>query len=181
MPGIATEVVAGSNASQTLIFSSQAFANTQANGSAVRVTAGGFVSPGQFGSEQYFPNILVNVYVGANGTSADPLMTSFQLPSNQNITYNGGPSAVQGHFSFETLIMLRANAKSAGPTANAVYTGMLVNPFAVQAAVGSNGSINAVWTGGATTNLANVSVYATAGNAQGANLVFQHCFITQQS
>jgi hypothetical protein len=172
MPGLTAEVVANSN-SAIQVFTSSVLANTQANGSACRITAGGFVSPGTFGSETFQPAVNVSIYVGANGTSADPLISSFVVPSNQNLTDNGP----LGSFAFDTLVTLRANAKSAGATANAVYTGIVLDPFSSQFNAAGNANVNSAWSA---SNTANISVYAVAGPmGQNANLIFEQCFITQ--
>ena len=162
MPGITSEVVANSN-SQGLIFSTNIFANTTANGSAARVSFGGFVSPGVFGSNQYPATVLVNMYVGANGTSADPLVSQYLLP------------LVSGSFDGESIITIRANAKAAGATANAVYTGLVVDPISAQIAIAANGNVNSAMSA---SNTANISIYALAGSGQNASLVFEHCFAT---
>jgi hypothetical protein len=172
MAGLAAELVANSN-SQILVFSANTFSNVTPNGSAARITAGGFISPGVFGSGTYIPSINVNIYVGANGTNADPLVSSFTIPSFDNLTDNG-PA---GSFAFDTLVTLRANNKNGATAANGVYSGLVLSPFALQVAQGANGNVNSSFSGGGT-NVANISVYAVGGPSQNASLVFEHCLIT---
>lgn len=170
--GLATEVVANSN-SQILVLSANAFSNLSPNGATYRVSGGGFLGLGVFGSATYIPAANINIYVGANGTSADPLVSSFSVPTNQNLSDNGP----LGSFSFDSMITLRANGKAA-VAPNGVYTGLVLNPFAVQTSQSTNGNVNVSFTSG-TANLANISVYAVAGSTgQNANLVFESCVIT---
>jgi hypothetical protein len=168
MPGLTSEVVANSN-SQILVFSSKVVANSNANGSVYRVAAGGFVAPGVFGSSTYPPSILINVYAGSNGTSADPLVTS-------TVIYPP-PPAQAGQFAFDAAITLRGNTGVGG---NAVFSGLVMHPqgaLGTSAVLGSNGAVNAAMTA----NAANISVYALAGSGQNASVIFETCTITEAS
>ena len=167
---LAVEVVANSN-SQILVLSANAFSNLSPNGASYRVSGGGFISPGVFGSSTYTPTVNVNIYVGANGTSADPLVTALVIPANQNQSDNG-PA---GSFSFDTLVTLRASAKAAA-TGNATYVGMVISPFASQGNQASNGNVLSLYN--TTGNVSNISVYAVGGSGQMANLVFESCVIS---
>jgi len=169
MPGIINEVVANSN-SPVQVFSTAVLANTLANGSAISVSVGGFASPGVFGSNMYEPTAQIFVYVGANGNSSDPLVSSAAIPT----TF--GNSA----FSLSALITVRGNAKSAGVNANAVYSGVLFDPYPgfLPTTAAANGNVNAAWSGA---NTGNVSIYALAGSGQNASLLIETCFVTLQS
>jgi hypothetical protein len=166
-----TEVVANSN-SPVIVYSAKCIANTNANGSVFSVLTGGFVSPGVVGSISITPNVTINVYVGSNGTAADPLLVSTQIPTleinqiSQGVPL-GGPA---GNFSFNCLVSLRANACTAA-NPNGVYSAFVLTPFAVHSAPGSNGNILASYSGGGT-NTANITITAVCGG-QNSNAIFE--------
>lgn len=159
MPGLTAEVVANSN-SQILVLSQTAASNQVSNGSGTRIVVGGFTSPGTFGSSSIQPAVILNVYVGANGTSADPLVISSALPPTPT-----------GQFIFDALVITRANAKSAGAAANGIYTGLVIHPVPLTLNAAANGNVNAAFSA---SNTANISVYAVAsGGGPGASLVVE--------
>jgi hypothetical protein len=167
-----TEVVANSN-SPVIVFSGKTFSNTTANGNVFSVLAGGFISPGNFGSISLTPSVTLNVYVGPLGTSGDPLLISTVIPAfeinqiSQGVQLGGPP----GNFSFNTLVALRANAGASN--ANGVYSAFVLSPFAVHSAPGANGNVSSTWSGGAGGgNTANITITAVCGG-QGSNAVFE--------
>lgn len=170
MAALTAEVVANSN-SQIQVFTANVYSNATLKGTTWRVTGGGFTSPGTFGSETYQPSVNVSIYFGANGTSADPVVSSFTVGPNQNPQYDGGPI---GNFIFDTFVTLRANSNTAA--GNTQVIGLVISPFAAQGNVAANGIANV---NTLSSNLANISVYAVAGSTgQNANLVFEQCLIT---
>jgi hypothetical protein len=173
---LAAEVVANSN-SQIAVFTANSFSNLSANGATVRVTGGGWISPGSFGSEQYYPMANINIYCGPLGTNADPLILNVVLSPQSNSSLPGTIDGATGFFGFDTLVTLRGNnVTKVGGNANVVAT--MIGPYGTQSSPTTNGVVNvSMITGSA--NTANISVYAVAGPiGQNANLVFESCVIT---
>jgi hypothetical protein len=147
------EVIANSNSQILLAVSAAAFSNLTPNGATFRITAQGFPVLGQFGSMTYNPSAQFNIYAGANGTSADPLVQTIILPP-----------AVSGTIFLDTFVTLKANAKAAGGLSpNVVFTSST-----------SNANINSALSA---TNTATISVYALAGSGQNAAIVYQSSIV----
>jgi hypothetical protein len=173
--GLATEVVANSN-STIVVATANAFSNLSANGATYRVSGGGFMSPGQYGSDYIYPTVNVQIYVGGSGTSADPLVATLPL-SPQGPANPGFIDGPVGHFSFDALVSMTANGVTAVGGKPSIKT-LLVAPYGLQSNIAANGVVSGNFTG-AGTNVANISIYAVAGPiGQNANLCFEHCILT---
>jgi len=179
MAALTSEIVANSN-SPIQVLSANVYSNAVANGTSWRITASGFTSPASSINYTLQPSLTINVYFGANGTSADPLITSITVPPQNGFNLPGVVDGPSGSFVYDGLVTMRASSVgSAVPGGNVTVVGSTINPFGQMSNQSSNGKINAVMTGNTT---GNISVYAVAsGLGQNANLVFEQCLITAQS
>jgi hypothetical protein len=148
---MSVEVIANSNSQILLANTVTAFSNLCPNGASFRITAQGFPVPGAFGSMTFSPSAQFNIYAGANGSSADPLIQTVVIPAGQPIF-------------LDTFVQMRANAKSAGG----------LNPNALFVSATSNANVNSALS---TSNTANISVYVLAGSGQNAFIVMQTAIV----
>jgi len=167
---VANDVVC--NTGNTLVANSYQLTNLSPNASIHRVLVAGYALPNQLGSMSVFSPVQVTVNCGNTGWTADAQLVTTVCPSG----YTGlsVPGLAMGAFAAEILVTLRANNKTASAP-NLVFSGVGIDPVAVYATTNPVSNVNVVSTV-TTTNVANISVWVSAG---AANVVVQHCSICQ--
>lgn len=140
-----TEILA--NSTPTLVSNAALIANTTAN--AVHVSFGGLGLPSAFGSCSPAEQVLVNVYVGANGLSNDALVFS-QTQSVNNGSWSsdflvGKPRTVASNAQVCVVAFDPAASISSPSTngyVNVANTAMIASIYVAALGGGANGTIS---------------------------------------
>lgn len=164
LTSIIAEVLANSVITYVNSNTAMNVANSNANGSVFRVSVGGTALPQTFGSISVYPSVNVSVVAGIGGNVSDASIVSVVIP----------PNPATGAFAAELLVTQRANGKSGGATANAIWVGSSFDPSAFSSSPGANGVVN-VTIGASNTQF--LGVTAQVLGAANANLAIETCVI----
>lgn len=161
------------NIASPLVANSYQLTNTSPNASIHRVLVAGYALPNVYGSQSVQSPVTVVITAGNSGLVTDQTMVTMVCPSGATGIPVVGLAA--GAFAAEAIITLRANNKT-GSAPNLVISGVGIDPVAVYAPTGGAvGNINVISTVAAT-NVCNIGIFVSAG---AANVIVQHCSVTQ--